>query len=115
MPACVSEMSYYIMFVIALLTGVILILASVYFYDRFKNYRNDSDNITKESLDRSSNVSFLFLFLGLFAVMTLFILFFGFQKRLVGVYTSVHVPDTHSLMSHDVSFDRSRSPGFVST
>lgn len=103
MPACVSETSYYLIFVVALIIGVALIAGSAYSYDRFKNFREKPDEADNDKLHTATNVSILFLVLGLLGIMTLFILFFGFQKRLVGVYTTTNVPHTAQVMSHTPS------------
>lgn len=89
MQVCVSETSYYLVFVVAIVSSVLLIGGSAYSYDRFRNMREKPDDVTTDNLHRSANVNIAFMILGLIGVVGAFVLFFGFQKRMVGLKASI--------------------------
>ena len=89
MTACVSETSYYLIFASALVVSVLLLISSAFSYDKFKHYNVNPEDATDKGLNSAVNISIAFFIAGLLSVSTLFVLFFGFQKRLLGVSTTV--------------------------
>jgi len=92
MSSCVTETSYYLIFTVALIISLLQLVACAYHYDKIKKYENNpSDVATNSELTKMSNITLGFFISGTIGMITLLILFFGFQKRLLGVYTTIAV------------------------
>lgn len=94
MPSCVSETSYYILFATAILISIMLLISSAYFYDALKNYKEKPEDVKKDKRQVPINMSMVFFGAGLLSIVVLFVLFFAFQKRFLGVYTTKKIPVT---------------------
>ncbi len=87
MSACVSESSYTILFISAIVVTVLMLVGSAYFYDNFN--KADTNRLTEENARMAKNISMISIIISVIAIALLFILFFGFSKRLVGVYATL--------------------------
>ena len=102
MVTCVSEGSYNILFIMALAICITMVLISAYFYDRFSKMER---GITSEqSIRNSKNMAMIALIVIIIAIAVLFLMFFGFQKRMVGVTVSTPVSSLKFTGRDQVSF-----------
>lgn len=102
MVTCVSEGSYNILFIMALAICITMILISAYFYDRFSKMER---GITSEqSIRNAKNMAMISLIVIIIAIAVLFLMFFGFQKRMVGVTVSTPVSSLKFTGRDQVSF-----------
>lgn len=83
MSTCISEGSYNVLFIISIIGGLIFILGSAFYYDRFTKI--STKTLTDEQISTARNATFLFMILATLIVLTLFVAYFGFQKRVVSV------------------------------
>lgn len=96
MPTCVTEGSYNILFITAVVIGMIFLISNAYFYDKFN--KSTTNRLSQKESDMAKNISIFTLIASIIALAVLFVLFFAYNKRMVGVYTSVpasmtrHVP-----------------------
>ena len=90
MPSCVSESSYNILFICALVVIVLMLLSSAYFYDKFN--KAETDRLTSKDTKVAKTMSMLSLVISVIGIAILFALFFGFKKRLTGVQVKVGSP-----------------------
>jgi heme/copper-type cytochrome/quinol oxidase subunit 2 len=91
MTVCVSESSYYAIFITSIVISFVLIFSNAYSYTRFNNYKNDINTATASSLGGSGTMSLITLLLGVIGLVIVFVMFFGFTERLVGVSANVNV------------------------
>ncbi len=102
MVTCVSEGSYNILFILALAICIIMILISAYFYDRFSKMER---GVTSEaSIRNAKNMAMISLIVIIISIAVLFLLFFGFQKRMVGVSVSAPASSLKFTGPEQVSF-----------
>jgi len=92
MPSCVTEGSYNVLFIVAVVVAVLFLLSTAFYYDRFS--KASTNRLTQEDAAVAKNMTILSLIVAILCIALLFILYFGFQKRLVGVYTTL--PGTHA-------------------
>ena len=102
MVTCVSEGSYNVLFILALAICIIMILISAYFYDRFS--KMERGVVTPESIRNAKNMAMISLIVIIISIAVLFLLFFGFQKRMVGVSVSTPVSSVKYTGPESVSF-----------
>ena len=93
MTACVTETSYYLIFAVSLLISLMFLISCAYNFDRLRNFKEEPTRVTNGNLTRTSNITLGFFISGVIGLITLFVLFFGFQKRLLGVYTTTAVAE----------------------
>ncbi len=93
MPPCVTEGSYNILFIVAIVVCVLFLLSTAFYYDKFS--KASTNRLTQEDSAIAKNISILSLIIAILGIALLFSLYFGFQKRLVGVYTTI--PRTHTV------------------
>ena len=89
MTPCVTETSYYLIFATALVVSMLLLIVCAYSYDKFKTYTETPDEATDKNLNSAINISLSFFVAGILGILTLFVMFFGFQTRMVGVHTTI--------------------------
>ena len=92
MPTCVSEGSYNVLFIIAIVACVLFLLGSAYFYDRFK--KAETDRLSSHDAYVSKSLAMVSMVVTAIFIALFFILYFGFQKRLVGVFATPHQTPT---------------------
>lgn len=92
MPSCVTEGSYNVLFIVAVIVAVLFLLSTAFYYDRFS--KASTNRLTQEDSAIAKSMTILSLVVAILCIALLFILYFGFQKRLVGVYTTL--PGTHA-------------------
>jgi hypothetical protein len=86
-----------------------MILISAYFYDRFSKMER---GITSEqSIRNSKNMAMIALIVIIISIAVLFLIFFGFQKRMVGVSVTTPTSSMKFVGPEQVSF----SGGSMST
>ena len=64
-----------------------MLLLSAYFYDRFD--KAATDRLNEEGALTARNISMVSIVIVIIAIMVLFLLYFGFQTRMVGVSARV--------------------------
>lgn len=84
MAHCVSEGSYNILFILAVIVCLLMLGGMAYSYDKFK--KASMNQLSEMEAGLSMNISLIGIILSILFILIFFILFFLFQKRLVGVY-----------------------------
>ena len=87
MPTCVSEGSHTALFVGAIITSILMLIISAFFYDRSKKVEDKLNTPRQDS--QAKNISLAAMILSVMAIAGIFTIYFGFRKRLVGVYAPV--------------------------
>ena len=108
MVTCVSEGSYNVLFIMALAICIVLVLISAYFYDRFSKIERGV--YSEESIRNAKNMAMLALIIIIISIAILFMLFFGFQKRMVGVSAHIAANSMREIGPETVSFSPTMSP-----
>jgi heme/copper-type cytochrome/quinol oxidase subunit 2 len=85
MPTCVTEGSYNILFIVGICISLGFLVSSAYFYNQFSKASNDQ--LTHRSSEIGKNISIFALVGASLALALLFIMYFAFSQRMVGVYT----------------------------
>lgn len=96
MPTCVTEGSYNILFITAVVVGMIFLVSNAYFYDKFN--KSTTNRLSQKESDMAKNISVFTLIVSILALAVLFVLFFAYNKRMVGVYTTV--PSSMAMSPH---------------
>lgn len=86
MANCVSEGSYNILFIMAIIAALFFLLSSAYYYDRFN--KASTGRLSGSDAITSKNMTMFSMIIATLSIALFFILYFGFSKRLVGVYTT---------------------------
>ncbi len=86
---CISEGSYNILFICAVIISVLFLFSTAYYYDRFS--KAETNRLTEKNAAIAKNVAILGLIFTVMIIALLFVLYFGFRKRLLGVYKTVHL------------------------
>lgn len=87
MPPCVTEGSYNVLFIVAVIVSVLFLLSTAFYYDKFS--KASTNRLTSEDAAIAKNMTVISMIVAILSIALLFILYFGFQKRLVGVYTTL--------------------------
>lgn len=87
MPSCVSEGSYNLLFIVSIVLSILFLLSTAFYYDKFS--KASTNRLTQKDAVISKNVTIMSMIIAILGMAVLLILYFGFQKRLVGVYTTV--------------------------
>jgi len=87
MPNCVTEGSHNILFIIAVIVSVLFLLSTAFYYDRFN--KAATNRLSENDAAIAKNMAIVSLIVAILSIAVLFILYFGFRKRLMGV---AHAP-----------------------
>jgi len=85
MPSCVTEGSYNLLFIVAIIVSVLFLISTAYYYDKFS--KATTNRLTENQANIAKNMTMISLIVALFSIAILFLFYFGFQTRMVGVYT----------------------------
>jgi len=77
---CVSQDSYVFVFVIGLVSLICFLISTVYFYDKFN--KASVNLLNQQQANTSKTISMLFMSLSIIFICVLFIVFFGFTKKM---------------------------------
>jgi heme/copper-type cytochrome/quinol oxidase subunit 2 len=102
MVTCVSEGSYNVLFIMALAICITMILISAYFYDRFS--KMERGVTSEQSIRNAKNMAMIALIVIIISIAVLFLIFFGFQKRMVGVSVTAPASSMKFVGPEQVSF-----------
>lgn len=80
MPSCVSEESYIFVFIIALVSLLCFLVCTVIFYDKFN--KASLGLLDKKQANTARTLSIIFMTLSIVFICVLFIVFFGFSKKI---------------------------------
>lgn len=80
MPSCVSEESYIIIFVIGLVSLLCFLISTVLFYDKFN--KASMNLLNQKQANSAKNLSIIFMSVSIVFLCVLFIVFFGFSKKI---------------------------------
>lgn len=97
MPTCVSEGSYTTLFIFGVVACVLMLISSAYYYDQFNKASNNQ--LTATQFVNRKNYALGFVILGIIALTSLLVVFFGFRTRLIGVYASTSSPNMAKVIS----------------
>ena len=89
---CVSEGSYHILYVTAIVTAFILLIGSAYFWDKFNKVKNS--RLTKREEKQAQGVAMAGVVVSVIGIGVLIMLFFGFRRRMVGMMQTVRDVDS---------------------
>ena len=89
MPVCIAEGSYNALFITAVITAVLFILTAAFSYDRLNKV--STNQLTDDQVTIGKHISMVSIVFAVIAFGIFFVLFFGFKKRLMGVYTTTTV------------------------
>jgi hypothetical protein len=87
MPVCVSDASYNVLFVFSICLVIIFLALSAYSYDGFNKTENNI--ITPQQARQAKIFNMVGIIIACLGIAVMFLLFFGFRHKLVGVYAKV--------------------------
>ena len=77
---CVSQGSYNILFILAVVITLFLMIGSIFVWDRFS--KGQSRKLTTKEAEDAKIASIAALIISVIALITLLILFFGYQQKI---------------------------------
>nr|QBK86570.1 MAG: uncharacterized protein LCMAC102_03650 [Marseillevirus LCMAC102] len=78
--ATISEDSYNVLFISAVIISILFLFSTAYYYDRFS--KAETNRLTEKNAAIAKNVAILGLIIAVIMIALLFVLYFGFRKRL---------------------------------
>ena len=84
MSSCVTEGSYNLIFIISIIISVLFLFSTAFYYDRFN--RASTNRLSVNDIAIAKTMTLLSLIISIISIAILFILFFGFRKRVIGLY-----------------------------
>ena len=91
-----TEGSYNVHFITAVTADGLFLLRTAFYYDKFN--KATTNRLAEKDAAIAKNMTILSLIVAILSIALLFILYFGFQKRQVGIYTTITTPSKPGLI-----------------